>query len=427
MTTPGCWVAGLITTAALAAVVATAGTSAQGVPAQPRTRSGSDVNELFAKIYPVFTHARCINCHGVVQSLPGNIRSVTGDTHPGEAQGDAQVAADCSVCHEEPDVERHWQFTAPESMWWVGKDIDQLCALQSAQVTNFNTAAGGSSASTPGSYLHHLTSDPLITQAFRGRAGGAFAQDRRSDPPPMTRTEFLASAKAWVDAGAPCKATGSVSQTERFKTTYRYPYPVGNGTTTVTEVARRDVQVFRLPDGSAVADSKISGNQTIITKYVHDGCSVTITSRNEWHSTTPSSVPAEITMNLKDGQYEIAFTLRPDTTKQTSEGHTESTCGLPPMNSSDVDEELTWEPWVFAIRCPPDFTPDADNTISCDPRQPQKEPKVSGEMTRTIVGTGMDAAEPQSWLNVSPTGTSRADNGAPLPITVKTIWNLKTK
>jgi hypothetical protein len=230
--------------------------------------------------------------------------------------------------------------------------------------------------------MHHLINDPLVTQAFRGRAGGAFAQGQPSEPPPMTRGEFLAAAKAWVDAGAPCKSTGSISQTERFKAAYSYPYPVGNGgTVSVVQNARRDVLLVRLPDGSAVADSKMSGNQTITIRYVQDGCSVTIRSRNEWHSTTPPSVPAEITVNLEDGQYEIAFTLRPDTTKQTSEGHSESTCGLPPMNSADVDPELTWEPWVFKIGCPAGFTQDADNTITCNPRQHQKEPKVSGERT----------------------------------------------
>jgi hypothetical protein len=301
-----------------------------------------------------------------------------------------------------------------------GKDVDQLSAMQSAAVENFNTAAGGASASTSGSYMHHLTSDPLITQAFRGRAGGAFARDKASDPPPLSRTEFLAAAKAWVDAGAPCKSSGSITQTARFKTAYSYPSSMGNGTTSIIETARRDVLIVRNRDGSAVSDSKSSGNQTIITKYVHNGCSVTLTSRSEWHSTTDATAPAKVKMDLQDGKCEISFTLAPDKTVQSSEGRLVSTCG-PPMNSSDVDEELTWEPWVFKIRCPPDFTPDSNNTITCNPRQHQKGPEASGDMTRKIVGAGMDAAESRSWLNVSPIGTSRVDTGDPLPITVKTV------
>ena len=96
MTRSACLV-GLIAVAALAAAATRGVTSAQGVPARPPLGNSPDVNELFSRIYPVFSHARCVNCHGVVQSFPGNIRSVTGDTHPGEEQGDARVAADCGM------------------------------------------------------------------------------------------------------------------------------------------------------------------------------------------------------------------------------------------------------------------------------------------------------------------------------------------
>jgi hypothetical protein len=299
-------------------------------------------------------------------------------------------------------------------------------------VANFNQVARGSSASTAGSYMHHLTADPLVTQAFNGRAGGARAGDDPSEPPPMSRNDFLAAAKAWVDAGAPCKSTGSISQVERLSAHYSYPYPAGtNGKTTVKVTAKRDVQIYRLPDGTAVADSRISGHETIVIHYEDIGlkgpCSVTITSNGDWVSTTPQYAPAEMTVRLEDGMYEIAFTLTPDKTQQTSEGHSVSDCGVQPMKSADTDDELTWQPWVFTIRCPATFTPDAQNTITCDPRQHQNEQKVSGSMLRTIVGAGMDAVEPQSWLNVSPAGTARADDGTPLPITVKTVWNLKTK
>jgi len=89
----------------------------------------------------------------------------------------------------------------------------------------------------------------------------------------------------------------------------------------------------------------------------------------------------------------------------------------------DTDEELVWNPWSFTIRCPPNFTPDADNTIDCDVDTSQKPPVLSGTMVRTVLGAS-DAAERQSWLNVSPVGTSRSDDGTPIKVKVETTWEL---
>ena len=192
-------------------------TSSQPVRAQ---QSG-DPLDLFAKMYPVFTHPRCINCHGVVQSNPGIIRSVTAETHPGGWVGDPEDAVDCGECHNEPEVLiEAWEFTAPQSMWWIGKNVEELCMLQAGQVRNFNRAAGSASQASKGSYLNHLNTDPLITQAFDGLAGGARDSTLR-ERPPMDHPAFMAAAKAWVDAGAPCRATGLITQVEAFSSHYR--------------------------------------------------------------------------------------------------------------------------------------------------------------------------------------------------------------
>jgi hypothetical protein len=394
-----------------------------------RAQQRSNPIDLFAKVFPVFSHPRCINCHGVVQSHPGIIRSVTGLTHPGGWVGDPNETVECGTCHNEPTVlERVWEFTAPHSMWWVGKNVEELCILQAAQVRNFNRAAGSASPAARGSYLNHLGTDPLITQAFDGRAGGA-RDPLPAAPPPMGRSDFLAAAKEWVDAGAPCRANGLITQVETFASHYSYPYPVGTaGKVTVRESAKRDVHITRYPDGTAKGHVTIGGHQTIVIFYRDVGgggpCEVTMTTTTDWISTNPASVGAEVDVKRLDGGYEISFTVPGDKTQQTSAGRVVSDCGgLPNLNSDDQDDELTWQPWNFTIRCPATFTQNADNAIMCDPRQPRDQSLAAGEMTRKIVDES-DAAEPQSWLSVSPAGISRADDASFLPITVTTFWFL---
>lgn len=390
-----------------------------------RAQQGGDPLDLFAKIYPVFMHPRCINCHGVVQSNPGVIRSVTAETHPGGFVGDPDepnAAVACDDCHHTPKAAGDvWEFTAPQSMWWIGKSVEELCVLQSAQVRNFNRAAGGASPTTPHSYLNHLNTDPLITQAFLGLAGG---QRLVADPPPLKREVFLAAAKAWVDAGAPCRATGSITQVEIFSSHYTYPYPVGDGKTLVRESAKRDVHITRYPDGTAKAQVVVGGSQKLVTTY-QAGCLVTMTSTGDWINLNQQSVPAEVKLDLQEGRYDIRFAVPADKTRQKSSGRSVSDCGLPPM-SSDNSVDVTWQPWNFTIRCPATFPQDGKNTIFCNPLEPRESSIASGEMTRTIINVSR-SAEPQSWLRRSPTGISRGDTGDPLPITVKTTWFLNLK
>jgi hypothetical protein len=413
-------------TALIVVAAAPVATSAERVlvPSQMPAAPGPDVNQLFAKIYPVFTHPRCINCHGVVQSFPGMIRSVTGDTHPGDEQGSPQVAAECGTCHDEsPAVEKAWEFTAPESMWWVGMDVDRLCALQAAQVKNFNDAAGGAGATVTGSYLNHLTTDPLITQAFNGRAGGAFDENKPAEKPPLTRAGFLAAAASWVNAGAPCLATGTIWQIERFQT--RYDFSGGMpGTTTVVENARRHVQINRYLDGSSKAWVTMNGQRSQTTFFRQDGCDNTIRVETSWVSEPLAAAAADVAVRVHNGKYEIPFSLPAESTKKTLMSRTTSSCGGGGNLSvgPETDEPIEWQPWEFSIHCPATFVSDKENSMDCDPAEPQKNRKINGFLKRTI--RGQTDTERQSWLNESPVGIARSDTGAPLPVTVYTFWHL---
>ena len=75
------------------------------------------------------------------------------------------------------------------------------------------------------------------------------------------------------------------------------------------------------------------------------------------------------------------------------------------------------------ISCPADFTMDSNNTVTCSSPGPGWPPTLNGSLKRTVIGQGDPIAQ-ESWLSVSPAGTSRADDGTPIPITVNVIWNL---
>ena len=387
-----------------------------------------DADKLFAKIYPVFASPRCANCHGVVQHYPGITRSVTGATHPGgEVLVDPEKprGVDCGDCHNATDAIREaWQFTAPDQMEWAGKTEEQVCAIEADQVQLKNGAAGGWEASRPGSYLNHLSTDPLVAQAFLGRAGGARDEDIKEDlpHPPLAFTPFIAGATEWVKAGAPCKTTGTISQVEVFKAAYAAPFAGGSGRQRVLEYARREVDVLRMPDGTTVADISMSGSQTISLTTQADGCTITATSQHDWTRTGPARVTTDVEVKVLDGRYEIHFSMPQDIVRETSSSRTDNTCGARNIVDPPESVDTKWVPWAFTIRCPTELQP-SEGRMHCDPLEPRQQRSANGSLQRTVLGAS-DAAERQSRLNGSPAGTARMDTGKPLPVTVTTRWHI---
>lgn len=391
-------------------------------PSPPSPQSSADPIDLFKEIYPVFAHPRCVNCHGVVQSFPGNIRSVNA-THHNEPEGDSQIAGNCALCHDTPKVlETAWQFVAPAHMSFVGKDLEQMCALQSDEARSFDDAVNSHSGTVAGTYLHHLINDPLIDAGFEGRAGGDNIDPPQ--PPPMSKADFLAAAKKWIDAGAGCgRLTGYIKQTETFNVNYTYEDPTG--TNTISEAARRELTINRYSDGTVAASVEMGGHGTILGVNRASGCTIKITTDEDWKATTSNPMePTHFAIQRDGGSYWISFALPPETTQATHTGVGVNDCGAPPMSSGpETDEDLTWSPWRFTIRCPGNFTVDDGNEIDCDVDTSQQPPILSGRIKRTILDHN-DAGERQSWLTVSPVGISRADDGASLPVIVITEWRL---
>ena len=407
---------GLLLTGNAASVVA----DAQARAALPGAGQGaSDVDELFDKIYPVFSHPRCANCHGIVVEPPGDDNSVTKESHPAAEKDDPEQGADCGSCHDATkDIEKAWGL-APPHLRWAGRDADAVCAMQASEVRRRNTKAGGKAADRAGSYLHHLNHDVLITQAWDGHAGGALGATETRPAPSLGRTEFLDAAAKWVDAGAPCRTTGLVTQTETFGSRYSFPSPGGvDGRISVNETAQREVIVRRRSDGRISAEVDMSGSHTLVSviRVVTDRgpCTATTTTTKQWSRSSPRTMNAGLRVSIDKAGYRISVAI-PETTTTTRETIVEANdCGLPTHNSAGM-LDLTWPEWTIDIACP-SAVPDGD--VFCLAFEPQALGAANGLIRRHVANRD----EPTPWLLESPAATNRADSGVALPVDVRTAW-----
>ncbi len=400
-------------------------------PAGPSPAAATPADKLFAKIYPVYAHPRCANCHGVVEHYPGFTHSVTPDTHPGGAVGAGMPdpVVDCTDCHDGPQhhnaagvEEGAWKFTAPPNMEWAGLGEEEVCIMQAVEARLKNKAAGGESAATKGSYLHHLAEDPLIEQAFHGRAGGARdPADPDLPVPPLSYGDFKAGAKEWIDAGAPCRAMGSLSHYEKNDAVYEHPAP--GGKIAVEQHARRQVDIIRHTDGTATATITASGSNVIVQTLETPECTIVTTSSSTWERIGPAQVSATLEFEVKPDNYKIRYVLPADTTREVQTGKQTNTCGIPPIVQEPDVVELTWNPWSVTLHCPTEF-PNRDGSMGCVPTEPHDNGAADGALHQTVVGTS-DIHARRSWLYGSPMPTGRTDTTESLPVHVKIIWALR--
>ena len=146
-------------------------------PSQPVPNAIKENQAIFAKkLYPVFSHARCTNCHG-------RVNLVTGANH---ATGPAAQFSNCTTsgCHtpKEGFPPKEWQV-APESMSMAGKDARQACATLKTHVTAQQ-------------FFTIVQSDELIHWAFN--PGGSRL------PAPGGYANFLRNSEEWVKGGGYC-------------------------------------------------------------------------------------------------------------------------------------------------------------------------------------------------------------------------------
>ena len=392
------------------------------VTAAPATDSGDPI-DLFAKLMPVFSHARCINCHGRVDPF-NEYRGPPQVEHGGDVVGDPNLSVAeridlCGDCHNATkEIENTWVLATfvGSHLNWVGKNTREMCELQAHEYRRMKHAAR--------TWMEHLNVDVLITQAFDGMAGGAREPPDPADPPPLKRGEFLKAAQDWVNAGASCGGwEGTVTQTETFASSYSYPwtdFPTPSNIE-VHEQAQRTVTIVRRDGQTTIKISQ--GGRSFMKRTAHMAgpngpCKAIYTDMEDWTGQNDTEVPAVFKVRIAaDGSYTIYFAGPEERTLTTQVGDMTSDCGIPPMHSAD-SVVLDWPIWKHTIRCPSDFG-------ICQMFDPDNM-QLSGTAERTLMNHE-DAADPHSWLEVSPVGISRADDGSSLPVKVKTTWDLTLK
>lgn len=193
---------------AIGCTLIAAGVMGVGVAAaQPAGGGAKDPLKLFEPIYPVFTSARCANCHGAVDPINGinhdKIEEVpldAGNMLPGR-DGNSQ----CLECHDESADTSVWRL-APSQLSFGDKAPLELCR----QVRDDNGLRDGDAARFQ-EFINHLSGDQLIGFAFEGRRAMV---DNDPQPPPMTRAQFVSFAQRWLQEGkAKCSTwNGTISQ-----------------------------------------------------------------------------------------------------------------------------------------------------------------------------------------------------------------------
>lgn len=144
-------------------------------PADPVAKRKSQ--RLFRDdLFPVFSHARCTNCHG-------RVNMATGANH---AAGPAAQFSNCATagCHTPKDgfPPAEWQ-SAPDSMSFYGKDAVATCATLKKHVNAEQ-------------FLLLVRTDELIHWAFNPGKGRV--------PVPGGYARFLGNSEEWAKGGGFC-------------------------------------------------------------------------------------------------------------------------------------------------------------------------------------------------------------------------------
>ncbi|HEY3225400.1 MAG TPA: hypothetical protein VGK61_00230 [Planctomycetota bacterium] len=152
--------------------------------------------EAFLAVYPVFMHARCLNCH------PAGDAPLQGDDNRTHAQnvqrgpeGKGKYALKCANCHQlanlpEPNLppgHPNWHLPPPGMrMVFQGKTPGELARQLKDPKQN-----GGK---TLEQILHHVSEDKLVLWGWDPGVGRT--------KPPLSHDEFVRKFREWVDKGA---------------------------------------------------------------------------------------------------------------------------------------------------------------------------------------------------------------------------------
>lgn len=172
------------------------------------TRAGAQADmarglEAWEKLYAVFSHPRCANCH-VEDDRPrwsgahyGRGVRVHAFNVQGGAKGEGMAGQPCKACHAEhnakvlhgPPGAHNWHL-APREMVWFDKSSAHICAQIKDPARNGGRALDA--------IAEHVRTDKLVAWGWAPGPG--------REPAPGSAEEAYRAVQAWAAAGAPCPA-----------------------------------------------------------------------------------------------------------------------------------------------------------------------------------------------------------------------------
>ncbi|WP_462252347.1 hypothetical protein [Ekhidna sp.] len=154
-------------------------------------------DEAFHKMMDVLTHQRCVNCHP-----NDNIPKQGEDRHPHRfgitrSNSAGMAATNCNTCHQDSNNNNsgvpgapEWSLAPPE-MQWEGLDRYEIAASMKDRSKNGNRSLED--------LMHHLTEHELVLWAWEP---GVDAEGNPRELPPVSKEEYIAAVKEWIEAGA---------------------------------------------------------------------------------------------------------------------------------------------------------------------------------------------------------------------------------
>jgi hypothetical protein len=159
---------------------------------------------VWSKIYEVFSHPRCANCHVGPDNVPiwsGLSYGLKARPHGMNINGGAsRIGAEhiaCSSCHAHrnsqlphgPPGAPVW-LLPPVSMQWFGKSSAEICAQIKDPASNGDR--------TIAKVAEHVEHDMLVHWGWAPGPG--------REPAPFSAAQVVEFLKQWDAAGAPCPA-----------------------------------------------------------------------------------------------------------------------------------------------------------------------------------------------------------------------------
>jgi cytochrome c5 len=195
------WVAANAQQSALNTPPVSARAFASSTPAAPATAVASNdpaAEAAFNRAWTVFNSPRCRNCHPAgdapLQGDDSHVHIQNVKRGPG---GHGVYGMKCNTCHQltntpgdnMPPGNPKWSLPPPNmKMVIVGETSGQFCRQLKDPAQN-----GGR---TLAQIITHVSSDELVGWAWNPGDGRT--------PPPLTRPEFAAAVREWVNNGAAC-------------------------------------------------------------------------------------------------------------------------------------------------------------------------------------------------------------------------------